>query len=71
MTVDELQQRDRRIETLEALGRARTREQDHELGQLWNRRDLHWRRLPERIAAHRARAAALEAYAAQAGFAFS
>jgi hypothetical protein len=65
VTLDQLLTRDRRIEALERLGRARTREQDHELGALIAARDHHWRRLPRAIASARAKASALETYARQ------
>lgn len=69
VTLDQLQQRDRRIDELTAIGRhARTRDEDHELGSLLNARDMYWRRLPNALAAARRKAANLEAYARQIGF---
>lgn len=66
MTLDELQQRDRRIAALEAIPAARrTPAEQDELGALIARRDQHWRRLPEMLATARRRAADLEAYARQ------
>lgn len=65
MTLDELQRRDTRIARLEAIGRGRTRDEDHELAGLINARDLFWRRLPDALARARRRLHALEAHAAQ------
>ncbi len=65
MTLDQIQQRDDRIAALEALGRARTRDQDHELGSLRTARDQFWRRLPQAHATALRRMRELEAYACQ------
>lgn len=70
MTVDQLQQRDARITELETLGRARSRDQDHELAALQNARDHFWQRLPKALAGARRKAADLEAYARQIGLPF-
>jgi hypothetical protein len=67
VTLDQLQQRDARITELETLGRARSRDQDHELAGLQCARDQYWRRLPQALAATRRKAADLEAYARQIG----
>lgn len=69
MTLDQLEQRDRRIAELERLGRARNRTQDHEYGRLIAARDQHWRRLPASLARTRRKAAELDAYARQIGLA--
>lgn len=65
MTLDELQRRDHRIASLDALGRGRTLDQDHELAALINARDHFWRRLPLAVERARRRLHALEAHAAQ------
>lgn len=67
MTLDQLQRRDARIAMLEALGRDRTRTQDHEFGALVNARDHFWRRMGAQHARARRRAADLAAYARQHG----
>jgi hypothetical protein len=66
MTLDELQNRDRRIAELEAIPKERRNgiEQD-ELGRLSIARDAHWRRLPEALAIARRKARDLETYARQ------
>ena len=65
MTLDQLQQRDARIAELEAIGRARSVEQQDELGRLQYARDCFWRRMPIAFATAQRRAAELAAYAAQ------
>lgn len=70
MTFDQLMARDRRIDELDRLGRARTRAQDHELGMLISARDQYWRRLPRALEAARAKAVQLETYARQHRLAF-
>lgn len=68
MTGDERMRRDERIRELEKLGRKlRTPEQQDELGRLTYNRDQEWRRLPQAIAAARAKARDLENYARQVG----
>jgi hypothetical protein len=66
MTLDELQARDSRIATLEAIPKDRRNgvEQD-ELGRLSVAREAHWRRLPEAVAIARRKARDLETYARQ------
>jgi hypothetical protein len=65
VTLDELQLRDRRIDELDALGRGRTRDQDHELVRLQLARDAYWRRMPLALANARRHASEIEAYARQ------
>lgn len=71
MTLDQLQQRDARIDALEALGtRGRTRDQEDELGKLRAGRDAFWRRFPRALQLHRLKIHELEAYARQHRFTF-
>lgn len=72
MTLDQLQQRDRRIAELEAIGsRCRSCDEDAELHRLQTIHDLQWRRLPEALARARRRAAELEAWGRQHNLQFS
>lgn len=65
MTLDQMQQRDRRIGWLEARGDARTAAEQDELLSLISARDFLWRRLADQHARAIRRARELAAYAAQ------